>query len=70
MATTESQEKIIGVNFGGRRYQVTVEIFPRGFIVRRTVLNGYDSPLTGVVSIMCADQIRQALGQEMPEVAA
>ena len=70
MAHSESQEKIIPVNFGGRRYQVTVEVFPRGFIVKRTVLNGYDSPLTGVLSSLCRDQISRALGQEVPEVAA
>lgn len=70
MATQESQQKIIPVNFGGSRYQVTVDVFPRGFIVKRTVLDGYDSPLTGVLSSLCADQISAALGQEMPEVAA
>ncbi|MDH5299252.1 MAG: hypothetical protein OEV91_09565 [Desulfobulbaceae bacterium] len=70
MASQKSQEKIVPVDFGGRRYQVTVAVFPHGFIVKRTVLDGYDSPLTPVLSSMCRDQIKQALGQEMPEVAA
>ena len=65
MAHTESQEKIIPINFGGRRYQVTVEVYPRGFIVKRTVLAGYDSPLTGVLAIMCKDQINAALAHGM-----
>ncbi len=64
MPSAESQEKIVPVNFGGRRYQVTVDVFPKGFIVKRTVLDGYDSPLTGVLSSMCRDQIKLALALE------
>ena len=69
MAHSESQEKIIPVNFGGRRYQVTVEVFPRGFIVKRTVLDGHDSPLTGVLASLCRDQIQSTLEQGIGEAA-
>ena len=69
MSSTESQEKIIPVNFGGRRYQVTVDVHERGFVVKRTVLDGHDSPLTGVLASLCRDQIQSALEQGIGEAA-
>ena len=61
MPNSESQEKVVPVKFGGRKYQVTVDAYPGGFIVKRTVLDGHDSPLSGVLSSICRNQITAAL---------
>lgn len=63
--------RIIPVVFGGREYQVTVELFETGgHVVKKTTMGGYDFPMVGVISTLCADQIIEQLGLNKEKVAA
>lgn len=57
MANSESQEKIIPIDFRGNQYKAHVEIGPGVCIIKKTTMRGYPVPMRTVLAPHCLDAL-------------